>query len=178
MKLLLAFALLLMGCAPYFHHFPETIYIDPAFTVEEQVQIVAALDDWREATHGYVDERPVIGYKPEDNRGSHQIFRAHSRDSQVQRNHSSPTKFGFARINTFWGTKRPGQIWLIMDRIPDHRMLRIVTLHELGHHYGLRHEDHRTYSIMASPFNNDRSGTITCIDVKQFEMLYGVQIGC
>jgi len=136
------------------HAFPHTLRVDSRFSGEEQAQIVAAIDEWSTATGGIVQINPVVTdglstpthigtYNSE---GLHTIYSANGNNPVFDRS----TLVGFTDIPGHGpGEGSSGNnIWIIPARIKHNAhkeglvyktFFRQIVLHELGHHFGLRH---------------------------------------
>ena len=173
-----------------FHYFPSKIYIDPNFTVQEQALIIQSLDEWKEKTGGIADEEPVIGYRTDRSFDTkqHEILKKYSTDPKIKREVSRNGTFnGCTHTETFWGNKdSDGSIWIVTDVIErttvykegttekaqasyEQKFLHVVT-HELGHHYGLKHTNQTTKSIMVPTISTKTH--LAHSDVARFCELY------
>ncbi|MGC4088627.1 MAG: matrixin family metalloprotease [Polyangiaceae bacterium] len=104
------------------HYFDPkgSAYISAEFTLEQADVVLGAIDAWREATSGEVDLKPQIGT------GSPQVRPAARAE----------------RINGEFIPSESPEIVLDVDKVSDAGQLRNLTLHELGHAFGLQHIGH------------------------------------
>jgi hypothetical protein len=126
---------LVTGCATT----PGEAYqldIDPAFNLAQQVDIVAAVQDWEEKVpvHFKIDVKACSGSH------AHQVC-MHPGDP-AQHGADGPAS-GWCALN--WGTDG-GEIWLS----PSAPLQQSAT-HELGHAMGLKHQGPGTEEYCASP---------------------------
>lgn len=138
--------LLLIGCANVpavdLH---STFIVDSAFTTDQQVDIVSALYDWEQATHGIVDMKLIITDNPDEYGPLPQVRPSHDiihNDLGVVNGRTNIT---------------PDQtvIYIYVD-VNDGNSTKNVALHEMGHAFGLHH----TSTGLMTAFDHNQ----TCIE--------------
>lgn len=167
MKCYLFCLLLLLGCGFTPAHLPlnhsaevqEYVHLDPEFSGFEQRMIKNSVTEWSTTTHGFIiwgfqdwplydPSSPLFPFINEPNCTKHLlIMRMISSDKSIVDIDTSLNSItlGYAK-KTHDLCRGIDTIFLVMDRIRTIDELRLITLHEIGHILGLKHDV--TNSIM------------------------------
>ncbi len=130
---LVVLLLLTAACSPP-RDFPVVVHLDARWTDDEAQTIEDALAEWEWATCGFAATTPVRGWRGEHGDGV-AIYRETS---------AAPYLKGV--LATTWGDS----IAVAVDRVEywdKGELLHRVLLHELGHLWGLEHEQYGVMSI-------------------------------
>lgn len=178
--LLVLLTLLAVGCGQP-HEDTCVLWIDSRFTQEQHDIIVLATQQWEFAvggrTHTIIDD----GYPPQP--GAHGAVWLTADDPIVATfdDEANGMVLGWAQMRDWWGFPDVGPIFFIADRIEnfiDERpgLWQHVTLHELGHHWGISHEDKPDdVSSVMRPNADPGSDCITDADIDAFCNIYGCE---
>jgi hypothetical protein len=152
------------------HPFPCELTVDPSFTDNEVALIASAVDEWESVTGGIAHvEMTIESQRPL----KHFIERVENEDEITRSEHSlgysgipyeTSTGLNATAISVTIFTQR---IEITAKKHRDlsyDRLFRGVILHELGHHFGLFHDDNEN-SLM---FPVQNTFCVTTIDIAQF----------
>lgn len=142
----LALSALAIACSA--HPLPERacpLWIDAQFSPAERAQISAAIDDWARVTRG---EARIVEAGPA--RDIHPIRCLTSVEADGTGN-PAPLA-GWIEATPSFDYSLPRAIYIVPERAGD--LLRGVTLHEIGHHWGLGHSADPA-STMHTPLTRD-----------------------
>jgi len=149
-KVVLIYILFLLGCGP---SGPYEMNVDSSFTKDELKIIQASADDWFDAvdsedgkiifTGSFSSNKPFTIDQWDDDSGN--IFKVYSSDPGYK-----DLKGRWGRLGTLAGFYGNGNIALIVDNAGSN--LDNVTLHEMGHLFGLGHAE---TEIMNPGYNDE-----------------------
>jgi hypothetical protein len=178
----LIFACLSTACSEPPHKFPCHSNIDSSFTDDERSDVQVAMSAWTLATDGIVTFD--IAQDGLTRALDHQIVRASHNDkvivnAAIQDDRSNHDQLGYAIVGG--DDKKPfiaetGPVWIVHDNIqlvtdmygiPYRQVFRRTTMHELGHHIGLHHDDEPS-SLMWPNTTLQSVSCITAFDTQRF----------
>jgi hypothetical protein len=143
-------------------------YIDRNFPQEQKLLIISAINDWQIATGDMIKYTLQFSDLSKDDKmlkGSNtiKIFKSES---------TSEKWYGF----TTWKLDLSVANITILNGITDTDIFTNVILHELGHAFGLEHED--KYEAVMFLFSDGTRTQVYCADVKAFCEIHGCNIDC
>lgn len=152
----------------------KTVYVDRSFSSKEKKIINNALDEWTFVTGGIVQwtrrEWPAITVEEREvgkECSKHLlIFRSEPQDSAI-----GLIEMKIQREIRGWATTTSNPcgfetILLLPDRMRTAKELHIITLHEIGHSFGFKHNDKKSVMNCAAP--EDVANGVTRFDLYLF----------
>lgn len=155
------------GCSDHHHRDECTIYIDPAGMTEQELDVVVeSVEEWNDAMAGVVTMSPVVGTPPSNVSFPHTVRAFTAEESERHPEYSGFTGHGQWENSIQHITVTLNLRGIRVGAAEPMMQLKHTTLHELGHHLGLGHnEDEGAVMVARAPDVENETACITVMDV-------------